>query len=340
MKLRRRISIGTLALVAAVAMTAAADGSATGGGTSVPLGAGVVNVETNLRYANAAAAGTGMVLTGSGEVLTNNHVIRGATTIRVTVPQAGRTYPARVLGYAISADVAVLSLRGASGLRTVSLGDSSKVKVGQRATAVGNAGGTGTLTATAGRITAVGRTITVSDDQGGTARLTGLIKTDAVLQRGDSGGPLLNSAGQVIAMNTAASARFVFRPASSEGYAIPINRAAAITKQIEAGRASAAVHIGATAFLGVAVAPSSSFRSATAAAGLVTSVLSGSPADRAGLAPGDVIISFDGRAVRSRATLVNLLLRKRPGDRVDVAWIDRLGSRRTATVTLASGPPQ
>jgi S1-C subfamily serine protease len=339
-KLRRRVLVALSAPLAAGAVAAAlVAGTATGSGSSSPVGTGVVTVQTNLRFANASAAGTGMVLTSSGQVLTNNHVIRGATTIRVTVPSTGRTYPARVLGYSLAADVAVLKLQGASGLRTVTLGDSSTVRVGQAATAVGNSGGTGTLTSTVGTITAVGRTITVRDDQGATARLTGLIGTDAFLQPGDSGGPLLNADGKVIGMNTAADARFVFRPARSEGYAIPINRAAAIARQIEAGRSSATVHVGPTAFLGVALAPPNSAGASTAG-GLVTGVVSGSPADRAGLVPGDVIVSLDGRAARSPAALVNLLLGKRPGDRVALAWVDRLGSRHTATVTLASGPPQ
>jgi S1-C subfamily serine protease len=330
----------TLALVAAVAVIAAgAAGIAAGRGAASPPETGVVAVRANLQYANASAGGTGMVLTPSGEVLTNNHVIRGATTIRVTVPQTGRDYPARVLGYSLAADVAVLKLQGASGLGTVSLGNSSAVKTGQTAIAVGNAGGTGSLTSTVGKVTAVGRTITVNDDQDGTVQLSGLIGTDAALEPGDSGGPLLNGDGRVVGMNTAASVRFTFRQGRSGGYAIPINRAAAIAKQIEAGRRSATVHVGPTAFLGVALAPPSSTGNPIAG-GLVGGVLSGSPADRVGLVPGDVITSLDEHAARSPLALVNLLLRKRPGDKVAVVWIDRAGSRRSATATLANGPPQ
>jgi len=230
-------------------------------------------------------------------------------------------------------------LYGASGLGTVSLGNSSAVKTGQTAIAVGNAGGTGSLTSTVGKVTAVGRTITVNDDQGGTVQLSGLIGTDAALEPGDSGGPLLNGDGRVVGMNTAASVRFTFRQGRSGGYAIPINRAAAIAKQIEAGRRSATVHVGPTAFLGVALAPPSSTGNPIAG-GLVGGVLSGSPADRVGLVPGDVITSLDEHAARSPLALVNLLLRKRPGDKVAVVWIDRAGSRRSATATLANGPPQ
>jgi S1-C subfamily serine protease len=294
---------------------------------------GVVDIETNLAYQNAAAAGTGMVLTSSGEVLTNNHVIRGATTIRVLVPQTGRTYAARVLGYDVADDVALLELQGASGLKTVRLGDSSKVRRGQSVTAVGNAGGTRTLTVTTGTITAVGRTITVNDDQGGTERLTSLLQTNADLQPGDSGGPLLDAARRVVGMDTAASASFVFQRGASDGYAIPVNRALAIVHQIEAGKASAAVHVGATAFLGVSIAQSD-------AGAPITGVVSGSPADRAGLVPGDVITSFNGKTVASPTALQKLVLQQSPGAKVQLGWTDQSGAPQTATVTLGSGPPQ
>src|SRR5581483_10780311 len=161
-------------------------------------GTGIVDVRTTLGYEQGAAAGTGIVLTSSGEVLTNNHVIRGATAVRVVIPGAGRSYKAKVIGYDVSDDVAVLQLSGASNLRTASLGSSSSLKVGQHVTATGNAGGTGRLTSATG-------TITGRDEQNGSEQLTGLIETNAALQPGDSGGPLLDSSSHVIGMNTAAS---------------------------------------------------------------------------------------------------------------------------------------
>jgi S1-C subfamily serine protease len=163
---------------------------------SAPIGTGVVVIDTNLAYQGARAAGTGHVLTRSGEVLTNNHVIKGATTITIVVPGTGHSYKARVVGYDVSADVAVLQASGASNLKTVSLGNSAKVRSGQSVKAVGNAGGTGSLTRALGKVTAVARAITVSDDQGGTEDLTGLIETSAALQAGDSGGPLRNAAAR------------------------------------------------------------------------------------------------------------------------------------------------
>ena len=344
-KLCCRLSAARLLLLAAVAGAVIATPAGAAVATTVQsrpsVTTGVVAIDTRLGYANAAAAGTGMVLTASGEVLTNNHVIRGATTIRVTVPATGRTYQARVLGYSLTADVAVLRLRGASGLRTVSVGRSAQARLDQTVTAVGNAGGTGVLTAKTGTITALRRSITVNDDQGGTARLTGLIETSAALRPGDSGGPLLNDAGEVIGVDTAASAAFAFRGGGNDGYAIPIDRATAIAKQIVAGRSTAAVHVGPTAFLGVGIEPAGSSRAETSSAGgLVTTVLPNSPANSAGLEPGDVITSLDGRAVRSANSLVMLLLGKRPGGKAQLTWVDQLGNRGSATVTLANGPPQ
>ena len=196
-----------------------------------------------------------MVLTSSGVVLTNNHVIRNATAIRVVVPATGRSFTAKVVGYDASDDVAVLQAGGASNLKTIPLGDSATLNAGQSVKALGNAGGTGSLRAASGTVTGVDRAITVGDDQGGSESLTGMIETNAAVQPGDSGGPLMNAAGQVVGMDTAASAGNGFeQAATSDGYAIPINKALAIAVRIMRGNASAAIHIGGTAFLGVEVA--------------------------------------------------------------------------------------
>ena len=154
------------------------------------------------------ALGTGIVLTSNGEILTNNHVINGATSVSVTDIGNGKTYKATVVGYDVSQDIAVLQLSGASGLTTASTGDSSSVSVGDSVVALGNAGGVGgTPWVAAGSVTALNQSITASDESSGSSeRLTGLIETNADIQAGDSGGPLVNSHGQVIAMDTAASA--------------------------------------------------------------------------------------------------------------------------------------
>jgi S1-C subfamily serine protease len=304
--------------------------------TSAPkIGTGVVVINTALGYQQASAAGTGMVLTSSGEILTNNHVIRGATTIRIVVPGTTHRYTARVVGYDVVDDVAVLKTMGASNLKTVSTAASAAVRVGARVTAVGNAGGGGRLISARGTVTGVGKTITVSDDQGGSESLTNLIETNANLQPGDSGGPLLNSSGKVIGMDTAAASNFVFRSTAGDGYAIKIGKALSLAKQIVAGHASARVHVGATAFLGVQIQSSASSFGA-----LVAGVVDGGPAAAAGISAGDVIMSIDGRAINSPNDVASVVFTEKPGKTVAVAYADQFGGEHTVSVTLASGPPQ
>jgi S1-C subfamily serine protease len=299
--------------------------------TATPLGTGVVDVTTNLAYQNASAAGTGMVLTAAGEVLTNNHVIRGATTIRVIDPSSGRTYPATVVGYSVANDVAVLQLQGASHLQTVHVA-SLGVKVGQRVTAVGNAGGAnGKPIAAAGKVTAVGQSIVASDGQGISEQLVSLIQTDAPLQPGDSGGPLLNASGRVVGMNTAASVG-QFQTVN-QAYAIPIGRALTLARLMVAGQASATIHVGSTPFLGVSVGEGPN--------GLVVgSVVAGSPADLAGIVAGDTLTSLDGQPVGTYDSLSALILQHNAGDTVTLAWIDQSGATQTAGVQTVAGPPQ
>lgn len=296
---------------------------------------GVVVVNTTLAT-GGVAAGTGIVLTSSGEVLTNNHVIRGATSIRVTDTSTHRTYTATVAGYSVSKDIALLRLRNAHGLQTVLTGNSSDLRVGEGVTAVGNAGGTGVLTVKTGKVTGLARSITVSDEDGSSTRLTGLIQTSAPLRPGDSGGPLLEN-GRVVGIDAAASSSIRF-PEDGEGFAIPINRAIAIARQVEAGRTSASVHVGATAFLGVVLGGQDGFGQSEGA--VVENVATGSPADRAGLGPNDVITSFGGKRVTSSTSLRSLVLRTSPGRTVRVTWIDPFAGTTSASVRLVSGPPQ
>jgi S1-C subfamily serine protease len=176
------------------------------------------------------------------------------------------------------------------------------------------------------------------DDDGGGRRLTGLVETSAHLEPGDSGGPLFNAAHKVIGMNTAASVGYVFRGSrDADGYAIPINSAITLAAQIEAGKSSATVHVGPTAFLGVSVGADDFGGSGAVVAGVVP----GGAADDAGLTADDVITSVDGRAVTSSATLRSALLSEKPGDRASVTYLDRAtGASRSVSVTLGSGPPQ
>jgi S1-C subfamily serine protease len=311
-----RLFLFGVAVVAALA--GATHVFAAGTAATPPLASGIVDVTTNLAYQNASAAGTGMVLTASGEVLTNNHVIRGATTIRVIDPSTGRSYGATVVGYSVANDVAVLQLQGASQLRTVHVA-SLGVKVGQRVTALGNAGGAnGKPIAAAGKVTAVGQSITASDGQGISEQLVSLIQTNAALQPGDSGGPLLNASGRVVGMNTAASVGFQFQHVN-QAYAIPISRALTLARQMVAGLASATVHIGSTPFLGVSVSQGANGL-------LVGSVVPGSPADLAGIVAGDTLTALDGQPVGSYDALSVLILQHSAGDTVTLQWLDQSGA--------------
>jgi S1-C subfamily serine protease len=296
-----------------------------------------VVVNTGLAYGNGAAAGTGIVLTSSGEVLTNNHVIKGATTIRVTDVSTGHSYGAAVVGYDVSHDIAVLRLSGAHGLQTAAIGSSAGVAVGDDVTAVGNAGGTGALTVSTGALTRLHQSITVTDDQGLSRRLADLIETSAALQPGDSGGPLLRQ-GRVIGVDAAGSSGSRYQQFTGDGYAIPIDTAISIVRQIDAGRRSASVHIGPTAFLGVALGgPYAGDVSGVTVGGVVR----GGAADRAGIAAGDLITGFAGHTVTTPTSLQLLLRQATPGSAVRISWIDGAsGARHSATVRPASGPPQ
>jgi S1-C subfamily serine protease len=283
-----------------------------------------------------------MVLTSNGLVLTNNHVVEGATSISVTDIGNGKTYNAKVVGYDRTKDVAVLQLINASNLATVSL-STSGVTVGEEVVAVGNAGGSGGQPSYAqGTISATGQSITASDEAtGGTEQLTGLIETNADIVAGDSGGPLVNSDGQVIAMDTAAAQGFQFQSSGNQGYSIPINEADGIAKLIKAGTASATVHVGSTAFLGVTVQEATSQDGSSAASGAqIYQVIKGGPAAAAGLESGDTITELGGKSVTSPEDLTNVILSEKAGNSVQVVYTDANGATQTTTVQLGSGPPQ
>src|SRR5690349_2567418 len=364
--------IGSMHGVTASTMTAASRTPLSASQIAQRVDPALVDVVSTLGNQGASAAGTGIVLTSNGEVLTNNHVIRGATSIKVTDVGNGRTYTAKVVGYDASRDVAVIQLQNASGLTTANLGDSSSVQNGDAVTALGNAGGKGgTPSVATGAVTALNQSITASDEGSGanSEQLTGLIETNADIQPGDSGGALVNSYGQVIGMNTAASSGTQFQSDSgqsaAQAYAIPIDKAESIAKQIEAGQSSSTVHIGATAFLGIETDGSSSGSGSGDSGGFgglgqgdgsgfggfgdgsgsgtsngvtIAGTLSGSAAANAGLAAGDTITSVAGQAVSSASDIQQALVKYHPGDKISVSWVDQSGQSQTATVTLASGP--
>jgi S1-C subfamily serine protease len=333
---------------------------------------GVVIVDTMLQYDSEAAAGTGVVLNSHGLVLTNNHVIQNSTSITATVPGTGKTYTAHVVGYDKTGDVALIQLQNASGLATVPFGDSSSVRPGQAVVALGNANGANVVSMAPGHVTEVGQTITASDDAGSssTETLHGMIQTNADIVAGDSGGPL-SSSGGVIGMDTAGS-----DPSSQQatGFAIPINTALAIARQITADQASATVAIGYPSFMGIFIGsgsdsnpqsqakqqqqqqPGSSGGTLCASSNaglsaptaiapvssgvLVVGSICGSPAARAGMTSGAVITAVDRHAVGSPDDLSRVLARFRPGDAVAVTWVSPAGRRTTSALRLSAGPPQ
>jgi S1-C subfamily serine protease len=218
---------------------------------------GLVDITATLKYQSETAEGTGMVISPDGLVLTNNHVIDNSTSVYASLVDSGRTYQARVIGYDATADVALLQLVNASGLPVVSFGDSGQVGVNTPVLALGNAEGKGGVTPAAGVISALGRSINASDQGSGTTEnLHGMQQTSAQIQQGDSGGALADNAGKVIGMITAANTTSD-KPGGTIGFAIPINTALSIARQISTGRASNTVYIGDPGFLGVVLATSS-----------------------------------------------------------------------------------
>ena len=300
-RLRRGVAFGVAGVTLAAAAAVGSYDALQGGGSSTShattsantvlstsqitsrVSPGLVDVVSTLGDENGEAAGTGMVLTSTGEVLTNNHVIDGATSISVTDIGNGRTYKASVVGYDKTQDVAVLQLQDASGLTTVSLGNSATVSTGQSVVAIGNAEGKGGQpSVVTGSVTALNQSITASDEGSGSSeQLTGMIETNAPIEPGDSGGSLVNLAGQVVGMDTAASTSSETPSAQAanpgqqsqgqtgqsqsgqsqssgtQAFSIPINEAVSIAAQIEGGNSSSTLHLGSTAFLGVEVSSTS-----------------------------------------------------------------------------------
>jgi S1-C subfamily serine protease len=295
----------------------------------------VVDIDAGLAYQNAAAAGTGMILTSSGIVVTNNHVIDGATTLGAVAVGTGKVYSARVLGVDPTEDVAVLQLVGASGLPTIRVATTT-VRPGQPVVAIGNAlGAGGEPSVTSGSVVALNQSILARDLGAGTSeQLTGLIESNVILQPGDSGGPLANRLGEVVGMDTAASEADV--STVSESFSIPIARVVAIANQIEAGQASSTVHLGVPPFIGVQVASGAGAGGRVGA--LVTAVVAGGPAAGVHVGAGDLLTAINGQAIDSPESLASVLRQFSPGTTIALTWIDPTGASHNASVTLAAGP--
>src|SRR5271165_5687092 len=335
---------------------------------------GLVLINTTLQYDSEAAAGTGMVINADGLVLTNNHVIEDSTAITATVVSTGKTYRATVVGYDQTGDVALIQLRNASGLTTVPIGNSASVKVGNAVVAMGNAEGQGTVATAPGHVTALDQSITASDEGGSTSseNLNGMIQTNADIVPGDSGGPLASSAG-VIGMDTAGND--ANDQQASAGFAIPINTALSVARQIAGGHASSTVTIGYPPFVGIFVGSGASSSpqaqaqqeeqqngggtgstaqcytsnsdltvpsaiAPVSSGTLVIGTICGSPAASAGLTGGAVITAVNGQAVGSPDDLSGILSRFHPGEVISVTWVSPSGQRTTSSLHLTAGPPQ
>lgn len=301
---------------------------------------GLVDINTNLSYQGALGSGTGIVIDPNGDVLTNNHVIEGATEITAFSLANSRTYDVDVIGFDRASDIALVHLRGAEALPTAALGTSSSLAVGDPIAAVGNSDGTvGNPSYAPGSVTQLGASVRASDEAGGGARqLDDLIRVAADIRPGDSGGPLVNGAGQVVGVTVAATLTYGMSGVhGGEGFAIPIDRAMMIANQIRAGMPAPSIHLGDTAFIGVAIADAAPFRGGPPGA-VIRQVLPGTPARAAGLVSGDVITAVDGFPVGAAADLSNIMDQRRPGDTIVLTWIDRGGNTRSAPVVVAKGP--
>jgi S1-C subfamily serine protease len=294
------------------------------------LGAAIVEIDATLG-SGGRSTGTGMVLTPSGEVLTDNHVIASALAITVRAA-GGRSFPAKVIGDDIENDVAVLQLDGASGLSIIAVGRAGALTVGLPLVVLnGNQ-------AVKTSVRALRRDVTAgsSGDPNGIETRRGVIELDVPMQPADAGGPVADGQGAIVAMRTAASAGRLFNEESggNASFATPMDRVLAIVGQINAGRSTETVHVGPSAAIGADVS------GVTNGAGLaITAVHPGSPAAAAGIAAQDVLASVDETSLASPADLEAVLNRHAPGDVVRVGWFDRGGVYHTANVRLVEGAP-
>lgn len=288
---------------------------------------GVVLIEGET--SNGTAAGTGMILTSDGKVLTNYHVVAGTDQVAAKVAATGNTYVAKVLGFDQTKDVALLQLQDASGLDTVTV-DNDGVTKGETVTAVGNAEGGGVLVAAPGKVTGTDRSLRVSSDSpwGNFEDLSGLIQTNAGAVPGHSGGPMYDSQAEVVGITTAGSTK------AGTSYAVPIATALSVVSQIETGSDAGTVRVGPAGFLGVQ--PSS--QETTGNGVTVVKVVTDSPAAKAGMTAGSRLIKVGDTTVKAGMNLANVIRSLEPGQQVTISWITPSGKTKSATVTLGSSP--
>ena len=298
------------------------------------IDAATVDINALTAAHTGEVAGTGMIITSSGLVLTNNHVIDNTVNITAQIDGAGTTYKVNVIGYDASDDVALVQLVGASGLATVPIGDSDKVSIGDSLTVIGNAlGKGGTPAVVTGIVSQLDQQITASDESGDTESLTGMLQVQADIEPGDSGGPEINAAGQVIGMTTAGSTSGNpnQETGATTGFAIPINKAMQIISEIRAG-SGPNIHIGNAAELGIQVGAATATQTAPGA--YVATVLPGTPAASLGMVPNDRIVKINDITITSSNDLHKAMEGFNSGQTVSLTWIDPDGTSHTAPLTL------
>jgi len=277
--------------------------------------------------------GSGFIISADGYILTNNHVVDEADRLKVRLVDK-REFNAKVVGRDPDTDVAVIKI-DASGLPTVPLGNSDAIKIGEWVLAVGNPlGDEMTFTVTAGIVSGKGRLLQGLQQPNQLYRIGDFIQTDAAINPGNSGGPLVNLRGQVIGINSAIASPTGYY--SGYGFAIPINLARTVSEQLIAtGKVTRAV-------LGVSIREADPDDAADVGLDAIRGVVvrgystEDSPAKKAGIQLGDVIVSLDGRPVEYVAQLQQIVGFKRPGDKVQVTILRKGGERHTYTVTLAA----
>ena len=296
-------------------------------------------VDVNTIIGSSQAAGTGQIISSSGEVLTNNHVVDGSSSIQVTVVSDGQTYTAHVIADDPSADIAVIQMEGASGLPTVTFASSSSLRVGQSVVALGNAlGDGGAPRATSGSVTGLDQTITASEGGGKSEQLNGMVQSDATIWPGDSGGPLVNAASQVVGMITAGEAQGFRSTSSNVAYAIPSDTILTIVNEIRAGQSNPDISYGQVGYIGVSARTMDAQLAAqlglnVSSGALVETVVPGGAAAGAGIARLSVITRVGDSTISTIDDLGTAVRSHKPGEKVSVTWVDQNGTH-TTTVTL------
>lgn len=282
-------------------------------------------------------AGTGMIVSSNGYILTNKHVVEGADSVTVVLTDGKRYENVEVLGSDPLNDVAFLKIDGVNGLPAITLGDSKTIRIGQSVVAIGNALGQYQNSVTSGIISGTGRPVIASSDgtaSGQAESLTDLIQTDAAINSGNSGGPLLNLKGQVIGINTA-----IAEDAQSIGFAIPISATKGLLSHvIKTGKVERA-YLG-VQYISITPAVKEEYdlpvdRGDYVTADRGSSVQSGGPADKAGIRDGDIITSVNGYKVGEVASVSTLISEYEPGQKVEVT-VFRDGREQTFTATLGT----